>query len=195
LQGRGRFVDLCFYFCPLYCIAGGALLFNVLFLAALIALAPSTVIPAGTKIPIHVTQTISSHDAKTGQTFTFYVDQDVVVSGSVVIPRCAAGIGTVTLAGKHGINGHEGNLRLRFDKVMAADGSPVALAPDEQAFNGKNRKALSFFTTRWINGDDVEVKPDKDLFATVAKDTTLTAGNDPAPVCPAPSASPAAAQQ
>jgi hypothetical protein len=148
------------------------------------------VIPAGTKIPLHLTQTISSHDAHTGQTFTFYVDQDVVVNGTVVIPQCSAGTGTVTLAGRHGINGHEGNLRLRFDQVMAADGSAINLTTDEQAFNGKNRKALSFFTTRWINGDDVDVKPDKDLTAIVAKDATLGTSRIPVPACPAPSPSP-----
>lgn len=157
--------------------------------------AAAIVIPAGTKVPLHLTAMISSHDAHTGQTFTFYVDQDVLVNGNVAISRCAAGSGTVTLAGKHGINGHEGNLRLRFDTVTAADGSTLTLTTDEQAFNGKNRKALSFFTTRWINGDDVEVKPDKELFATVAKDTTLTASHDPAPACPAPDASPTAAPQ
>lgn len=150
------------------------------------------VIPAGTKVPLHISQPISSHDAHTGQTFTFYVAQDVLVNGTVVIPRCAAGAGTVTLAGKHGINGHEGNLRLRFDTVTASDGSSVALTRDEQAFNGKNRKALAFFTTRWINGDDVVVKPDTQLTAVVAKDTALVSGHDPVATCVSPGASPAA---
>lgn len=196
-----------FVFFLLIRIAGGFVVFKVLVLAVVAAVAQlqspapaaspqagtSTTIPAGTKVPLHLTQMLSSHDAQTGQTFTFYVDQDVVVNGNIVIAKCAAGTGTVTLAGKHGINGHEGNLHLRFDKVTAADGSPVALTADEQDFNGKNRKALSFFTTRWINGDDVEVKTDKDLFATVAKDTPLGASHDPVPACPAPAASPTAA--
>lgn len=152
------------------------------------------VIPAGTKVPLRLAAMISSHDAHTGQTFTFYVDQDVAVNGNVVIPHCAAGSGTVTLAGSHGINGHEGNLRFRFDSVTAADGSTVPLATDEQAFNGKQRKALAFFTTRWINGDDVEVKPDEVLTATVAKDATLGATHDPAPACPTPTAAAASAR-
>ncbi len=156
--------------------------------------APTTavVIPAGTKIPLRLAELISSHDAHTGQTFTFYVDQDVVVNGNVVIPHCAAGSGTVTLAGAHGINGHEGNLRLRFDTVTAADGSSLSLTTDEQAFNGTSRKALAFFTTRWINGDDVEVKPDKVLFATIAKDDSLGSAHYPAAACPTPAAASAA---
>lgn len=64
--------------------------------------AVAVVIPAGMKVPLHVAETISSHDAHTGQTFTFYVDQDVAINGNVVISRCAAGSGTVTLAGRHG---------------------------------------------------------------------------------------------
>lgn len=150
-------------------------------------------IQAGTKVPLHLATTISSHDARTGQTFTFYVDKDVVIGGTTVIARCSAGSGTVMLAGKHGINGHEGNLRLRFDTVQAVDGSTVPLSGDEQSFNGTQRKAMAFFVSRWINGDDVEVKPDHVLTATVAKEVVLKASDPPAPVCPtpAPSASPA----
>lgn len=156
--------------------------------------APSaaTVIPAGTKIPLHLAQTISSHDANTGQKFTFYVDQDVVVKGTVVVAHCAAGSGTITLAGHHGINGHEGNLRLRFDTVTASDGSTVALATDQQAFNGKGRKLVAALSLpmHLLNGDDVEVKPDKVLTATVAKDVTLGARHDPVASCPVPPATP-----
>ncbi len=171
----------------------------LLFAAVLVAAEPAaassvaTIVPAGTKIPLRVASMISSHDAHTGQTFTFYVDKDVVVGGAVVIPRCAAGSGTITLAGRHGINGHEGNLRLRFDTVNALDGSTVTLTSDEQAFNGSQRKAMAFFLSRWINGDDVEVKPDQVLTATVGKEATLGSARVPAPACPVPSPSPVTA--
>ena len=145
-----------------------------------------TTIPAGTKVPLRLASMLSSHDAHTGQTFTFYVAQDVTVDGTVVIPRCSAGSGTITLAGRHGINGHEGNLRLRFDTVTDADGSTVNLATDEEAFNGTQRKTMAFFVSRWINGDDVEVKPDQILTATIAKHTPLGVARVPAAACTSP---------
>ncbi len=58
--------------------------------------ASTLTVAAGTTIPVHLSTVLSSHDAHTGQTFTFYVDKDVVVDGTVLIPRCASGSGTVT---------------------------------------------------------------------------------------------------
>ena len=155
---------------------------------------PSSTAPAVSnaplKIPVHLTSVLSSHDAQTGQKFSFIVADDVLSGGVVVIPKCTAGSGTVLLAGKHGINGHEGNLHLRFDALTQADGTVIALDPKEQDFAGKDRKALAFFTTRWLNGDDVEVKPDQVLEVTAAGDTPHMPATPPA--CPVPSATPAA---
>ena len=147
-------------------------------------------LPAHTKIPVRVTQTISSHDAVTESKFAFVVAQDVLVNGVVAVPKCTAGVGTITLAGKHGINGHEGDLHLRFDTLT--DGSGVELDPAEQQFAGKQRKALAFMTSRWINGDDVEVTPSQTLYVSVAADTAVPTGITPpaCPALPAPSASP-----
>lgn len=128
---------------------------------------------------------LSSHDAEVGQRFTFVVDQDVLTGGVNVIPHCTTGIGTVTLAGRHGINGHEGDLHLRFDSLTLPDGTVIPLDPLEQQFAGKDRKTLAIFTTRWINGDDVEVPTDKILTIETASD--VAAKPEPAPACPIPS--------
>lgn len=140
-------------------------------------------IPAHTKIPIHLTQMLSSHDAQTGQKFGFVVDQDVVVDGVTLLPKCTPGSGTITLAGKHGINGHEGDLHLRFDTLTAPDRTSIVLVSDEQEFAGTNRKALAFMTSRWINGDDVEVRTDRVMTVEVASDAMIDA-NRVAPECP-----------
>lgn len=157
------------------------------------ATAPSgPTIAAATKIPLHLTKMISSHDAASGDKFSFMVDQDVAVNGVTIIARCTVGSGTVAFSGKHGINGHEGNLHLRFDSVPAIDGTMVALSPTEQQFNGKDRKVEAALVSRWINGDDVEVPPTQPSFAEVAVDTAIkgAATAASAPACPAPSAAP-----
>jgi hypothetical protein len=146
----------------------------------------SSTSPAGTKVPVHLGALMSSHDVRTGQAFTFYADQDVTIQGMVVIPRCALGTGTVTLAGTHGINGHEGNLRLKFDSLAAADGSRVPLIADEQSFNGKNRKTEAFLVSRWINGDEAEIKPDAVLSVVVAQSAAIGAATASPAVCPTP---------
>lgn len=144
------------------------------------------------KIPVHLTSLLSSHDAQTGQKFSFVVAEDVTSGGAVVIDKCTAGTGTVLLAGKHGINGHEGDLHLRFDSLTEPDGTIVPLDPTEQDFAGKDRKALSFFTTRWINGDDVEIKTDQVLEVSMVGDTPHAPATPPS--CPTPEPSPASGQ-
>ena len=152
-----------------------------------------TLLPARTPVKVHVVSMLSSHDAQTGEKFTFVVDEDVLSGGLVVIPRCTEGTGTITLAGKHGINGHEGDLHLRFDALTPDDAPAIPLDKTELQFEGKQRKSLAFFTTRWINGDDVEVPPSQVLTVTLAGDTALAAPSHAAPVCPAiaPTSAPA----
>lgn len=141
----------------------------------------SLTVPAATKITVHLTKTISSHDAQSGEKFAFVVDNDVTISGNTAIGRCASGSGTIVFSGKHGINGHEGNLHLRFDSVNALDGTTIALNPTEQQFNGKDRKTEAFLVSRWINGDDVEVRPDQAFTVTLAADATVKGGVTGAP--------------
>jgi hypothetical protein len=152
---------------------------------------PSVTLSAKTVVSVRLVSMVSSHDATTGQRFSFVVAKDVVENGVVVVPTCALGSGTVALAGKHGINGHEGDLHLRFDTITTPDGTSIALDPTEQNFEGQNRKALAFFTTRYIVGNDVEVKPDTVLSVTVAADSSVYPGGSP--VCPAPSPTPSPA--
>jgi len=61
------------------------------FLALALALPALTqasgTIPAGTKIPVVIDQSVSSKTAKAGQTVTGTVAQDVTVGGIVVIPK------------------------------------------------------------------------------------------------------------
>ncbi len=161
--------------------------------APVTAPAAATSLAAQTQIKIHVNSLLSSHDAETGQKFSFVVDQDVLSNGVVAIARCTSGTGTITLAGKHGINGHEGNLHLRFDALTPASGVAIPLDPTEQEFNGHQRKAMAFFTTRWINGDDVEVKPDQIITVALASNTAITPVSQ-TQACPVPSPSAAPAQ-
>jgi hypothetical protein len=160
--------------------------------AGVAAPAASGTLAGQTQVKVRLTSMLSSHDAETGQKFSFVVDQDVLSNGTVAIARCTTGTGTITLAGKHGINGHEGNLHLRFDALTPSNGVSIPLDQTEQEFNGHQRKAMAFFTTRWINGDDVEVKTDQILTVALASNTAITPVTQ-APTCPviAPPATPA----
>ncbi len=152
--------------------------------------APAVTLAAKTVIAVRLVSTISSHDATTGEKFTFVVAKDVVEDGVVVIPACTLGSGTVTLAGKHGPNGHEGDLHLRFDTISMADGTSIALDPTEHDFAGQNKRMLAFLTDApSVVGNDVEVKPDAVLAVNVASNATVHPGGT-VPACPMPSASP-----
>ncbi len=78
--------------------------------------------------------------------------------------------------------------------MNAADGSTIALTTDEQIFNGTQRKAMAFMMSRWINGDDVEVKPDRVLTATVGKDAVIGAARVTPSECVAASPAPVSGQ-
>ncbi len=149
------------------------------------------VIPAGTTITVHLVKMLSSHDEQTGEPFAFDAVTGANVGGIAVVAQCAVGAGVVALAGKHGINGHEGDLHLRFDSLQGIDGTTIALKQDEQTFEGKNQKAAAFFMSRWINGNDVELHTDKDLIVITAADVTIDPSKSlAAPVCPTPAPTP-----
>lgn len=66
-----------------------AILFVIVFLLPAVSQAGGT-IPTGTPIPVVTDQTISSKDAKLGQTVTGTIAKDVIVDGKVVIPKGSA---------------------------------------------------------------------------------------------------------
>ena len=149
---------------------------------------------------VHLSAPLSSLTATTGQSFGFFVDQDVVLGG-VKIPKCTPGTGTVTFVGRAGGSGHEGTLRLAFSQLNLADGTSVALDKTEQVFKGQDqhgkaaRHRLGMYlrcgllwqggAANAVSGTNVDLPMDKDLVVIVANDTIDSAKQSyDAPICP-----------
>ena len=134
---------------------------------------PTIVIPANTKITVRLTSRLSSNTQLTGQSFGFFVDRDVQVSGSK-IPQCTPGTGTITFAERAGGKGKEGTLRLVFDALNLPDGTMLVLKKNEQQFKGKDQRgkaARRLLFANSVSGYDVTIAPDQEFDVEAAKDT------------------------
>jgi hypothetical protein len=103
-------------------------------------------VPGGTPLDVSVNRSLSSHNARIGERFTFRATQAVVVHGWVVIRKDALGQGYVIKAEGAGRNGRPGKLALRFHWIAAADGSTVALAAAPNRTNAAGRTRTSAIT-------------------------------------------------
>lgn len=86
------------------------------------------VLEEGTPVMLVLSETISSADERVGNTVGFEVVDDVIVGGTVVIPRGATAWGTVTVAEPKKRMGRGGKLDVNLDKVRLADGEKVLLS-------------------------------------------------------------------
>jgi ABC-type phosphate/phosphonate transport system substrate-binding protein len=158
--------------------------------AASAADAPVVALAPGTVVKVHLQQPASSNRIRTGEPVALVVAEDVQIDGKTVIAKDTPAVGRVDLAGTAGINGHEGNLKIVAVSTRTVSGQNVPLAGRVEA-DGKQRKALAFFTTRWIRGDDVSIAAETIFNALVVDEATAAANAAAAPPAPAPAASPA----
>ncbi len=94
--------------------------------------------PAGTAIPVRITESLSSQTAADGQPFNGVVTQEVVADGLVVIPAGSAVSGRVVTAKDAGrFKGHS-ELSLELNAVRR-HGSLVNVTTDAYTLEGKNR--------------------------------------------------------
>jgi len=84
-------------------------------------------IPDGTEIPIITTEEISSKTATEGDALTFKVEEDVVINGSIVIPRGALVKASVASSKKSGRMGKAGTLNVRVESTTTVDGQKIRL--------------------------------------------------------------------
>ncbi len=99
--------------------------------------------PAGTIIPIRITEALSSQNSQNGQPFSGTVTHEVVHDGLVIIPAGSAVSGRVLVAkdAAH-FKGHS-ELSIELTSVRR-HGSTVPLATDAYTVEGKNRGTNSF---------------------------------------------------
>lgn len=93
-------------------------LLTILLLGLAGTLAAQTTVPAGTAIVVTLNQTVSSKDAKAGQSVSGVVAADVLVNGKTVIPRNSNVSLTVANAVASGHLSTPGELSLRIDSIQ-----------------------------------------------------------------------------
>jgi hypothetical protein len=96
----------------------------------------AVVLPAGTPVRVFVRDFLFSKTVKKDQAIAFQVADDVIVEGSVLIGRGAAATGRFTgVTGARGYGRHA-TLQFTIDRVVAIDGTAVALSASTQQARG-----------------------------------------------------------
>lgn len=90
-------------------------------------------VPRGTLIPVTLMEAISSKKSKSGQIFKYQIAEDVMYSGSIIIPRNTIARGEVLKAKKASILLKKGQLELDFKNIEAVDGTNIRLIVGEFA--------------------------------------------------------------
>ncbi len=113
---------------------------------ALPALAQASgTIPAGTRIPVVIDQSVSSKTAKAGQTISATIAQDVTVGGKVVIPKGSAAKLTVSSVQASGRLSTPAKLYLRL-RTVTVGGKTYTFATNSagRTEKGKGKRDAGF---------------------------------------------------
>jgi hypothetical protein len=96
-----------------------------------------------TPIKARFTRTVSSGDAKTGDTIDLEILEDVVVGGTIVVARGGTAFGTVTEAKPKGRLGRGGKLDVAIDYVRLVTGEKAALRGVKENKGGGSTGAMT----------------------------------------------------
>jgi hypothetical protein len=135
----------------------------------------STNIPDGTPLKIRINQTISSADAKVGQTVDFEVLDEVKVADTVVIPKGGLALATVTVAEPKKSMGRGGKLDVNIDHAKLVNGDKVPLRAVKENEGGGHVGAM----TAGIVATSIVFFPAAPLFLFMkGKDITIPKGTE-----------------
>jgi hypothetical protein len=140
----------------------------------------------GTPIKLRLGRTMSSKDARIGETVDFEVLEDVKIGEILVIPRGGVALATVTNAKKSGRMGKAGKLDINIDSVRLINGEKVALRAVKES-QGQGRKgvmtgaivasAIIFFPAApfflLMKGKDITIPKGTEITAYVNGDSSL----------------------
>jgi hypothetical protein len=90
----------------------------------------------GTPVKMRIGRTVSSKDAKIGETVDFEVLEDIKIGEKIVIARGAVALATVTNAKPKGRLGKGGKLDINIDSVRLVNGEKIALRAVKQTKGG-----------------------------------------------------------
>ena len=162
----------------------------------------------GTPLKLRISRTISSADAKEGETIDFEVLEDVKVSDVVIIPRGGTALGTVTEAQPKRRMGRAGKLNVNIDSVRLVSGEKIALRAVKEVQGGGNTGKMTgaiiatsiiFFPAAplflFVKGKDITIPKGTEITAysngDIELDKTKFASKEPAASAPSISALPA----
>ena len=97
----------------------------------------------GTPLKLRISRTVSSADARVGDTVDFDVLEEVTVGGLVVIPKAGVAWGTVTEAESKRRMARGGKLNMNIDSVRLLDGEKVALRAVKEMKGGGHTGAMT----------------------------------------------------
>jgi hypothetical protein len=149
-------------------------------------------------VKLRLNRTISSSDAKVGDTVDFEVLQDISVNGTLVVPKGGLAYATVTEAQAKRRMGRAGKLDINIDYVKLVDGDKAALRAIKEVQGGSHvvgmtagivATSLIFFPAEpfflFMHGKDITIPKGTELTAYVSGDMKLDIAKfQPAMVAP-----------
>jgi len=155
----------------------------------------------GTPVKLRTARTISSADAHTGDTLDFEVLEDVLVQGTLVIPKGSIAWGTVTDAQPKRRMARGGKLDTNIDSVRLADGEKVPLRAVKDVKGGGHTGAMTgamvgtaivFFPAAplflFMHGKDISIPKGTEITAFINGDTRLEQAKFQSIATPSPTA-------
>ncbi len=97
----------------------------------------------GTPVRLRINRTISSEDAKVGDTVDFEVLEDVNSHDVILIPRGGIALATITEAQSKRRMGRAGKLNVNIDNAKLVDGEKVALRAVKEVKGGSHTGAMT----------------------------------------------------
>lgn len=150
---------------------------------------PNTLLD-GTTVKLRLGENLSSETAKTGEQVPFEVTEEVLVQGTVVIPKGAQALATVTNAEPKRRMGRGGKLDVNVDSVRLADGEKAQLRAVKENKGGGHVGAMTgamvattivFFPAAplflFMHGKSVEIPKGTEVTAFVQGDMHLVMAN------------------
>jgi hypothetical protein len=99
------------------------------------------VVPAGTALPIILSQRLSSHDNNAGEDFAGTLASDIVVDGEVAIPKGSAASGVITKSKKQGTFKGEADFAIELRSVRVGGKSyPISSSTYAASVKGKGKR-------------------------------------------------------
>jgi len=140
----------------------------------------------GTAVKLRLAENLTSASAKTGQTVSFEVVEDVLVQGVVVLPKGTQALATVTDASTKKSMGRGGKLDVNVDSARLLNGEKVQLRAVKDGKGGGHVGAMTgamvataivFFPAAplflFIHGKDITIPKGTEVTAFVQGDMKL----------------------